>query len=231
MGNRHHYVRHCLLDVGTVLKALLAGDKVIVVPGIGEVGISSNRMLTYTKGIKCAHCKRETSYFAVERHMHEPVGWHLNPYHKTKKGLEVMMTSDHIIAKANNGGNELANRQCMCQQCNNAKGRYDSVLDAEINKEVIRATDEWANLMEKIPRLKRSIKHVSSNLTKGIGDRPTIENWGHIHELQVLKLQQCEERLKEIEESKPTSDLAFEFDPMFIPRLLIHSLGSTLVLL
>lgn len=225
----HNYIRHCLLDVGTVIKALNSGSKVIVVPGAGMVGISSNRMLTYTKGTVCVHCKREIHYFAVEKHRHEKEGWHLNPYHKSKKGQEVLMTSDHIVAKANNGGNELANRQCMCQPCNTAKGQYDSVVDAEISKEVARAAidSNLESTRRKLSKIESSIRIVKSLILKG----DTSKNWEGILQRDIMKQKEYLGKIEELEKNYPTLDLAFEFDPMFIPRLLIPSLGSTLVLL
>ena len=40
-----------------------------------------------------------------------------------ENGNEVLMTKDHIWAKANGGKSNLANYQTMCHPCNHAKGR------------------------------------------------------------------------------------------------------------
>lgn len=58
---------------------------------------------------------------------------HINVYAINTKGEEVMMTSDHIVAKARGGGEGLDNRQPMCSVCNNGKGamELDSLEELE----------------------------------------------------------------------------------------------------
>lgn len=40
----------------------------------------------------------------------------------------VLMTVDHIVAKANGGGEELSNKQPMCTYCNSMKGHKDMTV-------------------------------------------------------------------------------------------------------
>jgi hypothetical protein len=79
------------------------------------------RLLTFkVDGIKCHHCGLEGSFFALER-FEKDGSPHLNLY-ATKDGKEVLMTSDHIIPKSKGGINNVSNRQCLCEKCNNKKG-------------------------------------------------------------------------------------------------------------
>jgi hypothetical protein len=113
------------------------GEESLVIEGV-VVGLSSVRMQTYTKGITCVHCLRVGGYFAVERDRHSQVRnkWHLNLYCKPKMDMEeILMTSDHIIAKSRGGSNNtIENRQCMCQPCNSLKGTCDTVQEGLIEK-------------------------------------------------------------------------------------------------
>ena len=49
---------------------------------------------------------------------------HFNLY-AVEDGRYVLMTKDHILAKARGGTDELYNYQTMCCTCNNLKGHYD----------------------------------------------------------------------------------------------------------
>ena len=96
------------------------------------VKLTSIRLQTYTKGIVCVNseCGIEGSYFAVEKQRGN--NWHLNLYHLTGGGEEIMMTSDHILAKARGGSDtSLSNRQCLCEICNTRKGHYNSIAEAD----------------------------------------------------------------------------------------------------
>lgn len=93
-----NYIRHkLLLEVEPVVSAMKEGRTTFHTT-MGKVGISSNRMLTYTKGTSCV---------AIERHRGER-RWHLHLY-----ANNVMITSDHILPVALGGGNGLENRQPM----------------------------------------------------------------------------------------------------------------------
>lgn len=70
------------------------------------------------KGVKCANpdCNRIGKYVLVTR---DPGGGiHKDVYTKDF----VLMTIDHINPRANGGGEELDNKQPMCEPCNSKKG-------------------------------------------------------------------------------------------------------------
>lgn len=61
-------------------------------------------------------------FFAVERTTGTTGGYHLNLYAADEDGAEVLMTHDHVVAKASGGTNTDDNTQTMCGPCNWAKG-------------------------------------------------------------------------------------------------------------
>lgn len=73
------------------------------------------------KGYVCTACGLVGEYFAKERYEGHN-RYHFNLYGHDKNGKEVLLTKDHIIAKANGGSNCLDNMQCMCSPCNSTKG-------------------------------------------------------------------------------------------------------------
>lgn len=85
------------------------------------VNIGSLRLATFKrKGLKCAKCGIEGSYFALE----SPNGLnpHLNLYAVVSEHRHVLMTRDHIYPKSKGGSDGLDNSQTMCERCNVAKG-------------------------------------------------------------------------------------------------------------
>jgi 5-methylcytosine-specific restriction endonuclease McrA len=73
-------------------------------------------------GVKCVKCQIEGKFFRKERHKHD-TQYHFNLYALDANGNEVLMTKDHIIAKANGGKNNLTNYQVLCYPCNHNKGK------------------------------------------------------------------------------------------------------------
>ena len=112
-----------------IVEAMNRGEETFWVRGL-LIGISSTRILTYTKGLQCVikDCPCIGNFFIAERmrNMNHPSGgtrgYHFNLYYVMEDGTKEMMTSDHIVAKATGGGNELGNRQPMCQRHNSLKG-------------------------------------------------------------------------------------------------------------
>jgi hypothetical protein len=75
-----------------------------------------------TKGIRCADCDIEGTYFALEKDINDSTSrFHLNLYGKDEYGNEVMITKDHILPKSKGGENRLSNYQTMCYKCNQKK--------------------------------------------------------------------------------------------------------------
>jgi len=153
------YIRLLVIPVKDVVEAMLRGD-VFFKTEKGQVAISSIRMRTYTKGTDCVHCGRQGSYFAMETFARGLVkSPHLNLYCKQgPTATEIMMTSDHILAKSRGGSNnDLGNRQPMCCVCNSKKGSFDTV------EEGLRASKDASKAARVLSRPKRLEKAISSS--------------------------------------------------------------------
>jgi len=89
------------------------------------VRVASLRLLTFFKtGIKCHCCGVSATHFAIERNPQPGINnspFHLNLWGTVEDG-EILFTHDHIVAKANGGGDNLSNTQTMCLNCNMEKG-------------------------------------------------------------------------------------------------------------
>ena len=85
------------------------------------VRVGSSRMKTFAlKGIKCASCGIEGSFFRKELDKHSIRDiYHLNLYAISLHGKFILMTKDHIIPLCRGGKGTLDNLQTMCQPCNN----------------------------------------------------------------------------------------------------------------
>lgn len=73
--------------------------------------------LFFGKGVICVDCGVEGKYFYLEK-APESKGYHFNLYAINQYGHEVLMTKDHIVARANGGADTLKNYQTMCTVCN-----------------------------------------------------------------------------------------------------------------
>ena len=106
--------------VSSILPLIVEGGSVIL---DGEtVKVGTLRMMTFgTKGIVCVGCGVVGTMFAMEKDSKSPT-YHLNLYHVGEDGVEVLMTHDHILARADGGKEHLSNSQTMCAPCNNKKG-------------------------------------------------------------------------------------------------------------
>ena len=86
------------------------------------VRMTSLRYRVFEKSTKCAHCGIEGTFFALERHARGNSGrYHFNLYGYDELGNEVMLTKDHVLAKANGGTDALKNLQTLCRACNEKK--------------------------------------------------------------------------------------------------------------
>ena len=72
-----------------------------------------------SKGCDCVVCDMKGEYFVKERNL-DTDPYHFNLY-GMKDGVEVMMTKDHIKARANGGTDHMDNLQPMCYDCNQEK--------------------------------------------------------------------------------------------------------------
>ena len=96
----------------------------------------------YQKGIKCACCGKEGTYFKleIERGQDETTTnrRHFNLY--TDDG--VLMTKDHIVPKSKGGQDTVSNMQPMCVHCNKAKGNHCPGFETEYIVATSKSTDK-----------------------------------------------------------------------------------------
>ena len=71
----------------------------------------------YQKGLKCACCGREGSYFKLKADSKNLERAHFNLF--AEDGT--LMTKDHIIPKSKGGPDCIENFQTMCEECNKKK--------------------------------------------------------------------------------------------------------------
>jgi hypothetical protein len=84
------------------------------------------RLPTFVKhGTTCVTCKLPASFFAVERRGGQTTRYHLNLYGVNDKGMDVLFTHDHILARSAGGLDTLENTQTMCSPCNSHKSTYE----------------------------------------------------------------------------------------------------------
>lgn len=100
-------------------------DERTVIAGI-PVHVTGLRLATFKhRGIVCVECGVEGQFFAFERaERREQDPFHLNLY-AIKEGVEVIMTHDHKVSRANGGADNISNSQTMCGPCNWEKGRTE----------------------------------------------------------------------------------------------------------
>lgn len=113
------YDRLATIPLTTIFSNL---GKVIEVCG-QKVAVKSKRYKCYARNIICIRCGIEGHYFAAEKQISQLTDrYHLNLYHKTLEGKEIMMTVDHRIPLSRGGPDNVSNLQTMCIRCNGAKG-------------------------------------------------------------------------------------------------------------
>lgn len=185
------YQRFLTVSAHLIVEAMLRGETFFKTER-GQVSIASTRLKTYMKGIVCVECGREGQYFALERHtgcLRDNA--HFNLYHKKRPGAsEILMTSDHIIAKVNGGSNELENRQPMCCICNSIKSNHSSVEEGRRVSQVAREL----NRPKKLIKLESSITYCIEMIEKN----NISKNWSRILSLKVKEYMRQERMINEL---------------------------------
>lgn len=74
-------------------------------------------------GCECVSCGIEGEFFAKERSVDKngkptSASYHFNLYARGADGVDILMTKDHIKARANGGKDHVSNYQTMCTICN-----------------------------------------------------------------------------------------------------------------
>lgn len=142
MGSKLY--RYAKLPIEDVLPLITGAKKPEERPLLLGVPCHTNglRLFTFkTKGCDCVLCGLKGSWFAIERNPTKPhqtvnrdadipadVGepYHLNLY-AMKDGVEILMTHDHILARALGGPHHsLSNSQPACEICNGLKAQVEA---------------------------------------------------------------------------------------------------------
>ena len=92
-----------------------------------NVRMNSDRYFVFLKDIRCVACGLEGQIMMLELNPGDDVPY-FNLYGE-EYGRLVLMTKDHILAKAKNGPDEIDNYATCCSICNNLKGDYDLTYD------------------------------------------------------------------------------------------------------
>jgi len=159
-----------------------------------KIKISGSRMRTYTKGIHCVHCGIEGHFFSAERQKHgsqRPL--HFNFYHRTEDGRLIMMTSDHIVAKARGGAAiALSNRQPMCIDCNSLKADYATIEEAIAVRDARLRAQNCPEFYVK--KLNKQL-HAARYALPRIGTQP---KWKYIYDSAIGKIEKYKRVLREV---------------------------------
>jgi len=104
-------------DVFAAMDANPPRTKYMYIDGNRYNAKSQRYILFKSKGTDCVSCGLVGRYFRKERHPTD-IHFHLNLYGIDHLGHEVLITKDHIVPRAQKGGNNLNNYQTMCTVCN-----------------------------------------------------------------------------------------------------------------
>jgi len=115
------YDRVALQEIEPFFDIVRAGDRTWDHPEHGRIKLGSKRYQVFMQSTTCSECGIQARYFAIEK-FPDHQRYHLNLYAVDDEGFEVLMTRDHIVARANGGPDTLENQQTMCTICNVAKG-------------------------------------------------------------------------------------------------------------
>lgn len=108
------------------------------------VRMNSDRYFVFKDNPRCVSCGLEGTKMILDMNPGDNSP-HFNLYAE-EDGRYVLMTKDHILAKACGGTDEISNYQTMCHLCNNLKGHYNLSLDD------IRKLRELSLNKSKLPR-------------------------------------------------------------------------------
>jgi ADP-ribose pyrophosphatase len=91
--------------------------------------MNSDRYYCFNKNPKCICCGLEGEVLILELHRNQKEkNPHFNFYAR-QAGQLILMTKDHIVAKANGGRDMRDNLQTMCTICNHLKGSQAIILE------------------------------------------------------------------------------------------------------
>lgn len=136
------------------------------------VRMSSQRYLMFKENLFCVCCNLKTTRVFLEYHPYDKIP-HFNFYGEYNNDL-VLMTKDHILAKAAGGEDVYSNYQTMCSTCNSLKSHNNITLQSlkklrnfyDINKEKFTKKQLHMMIQEFMFSLKYKEKPFKKNLKK-----------------------------------------------------------------
>jgi hypothetical protein len=115
--------------IDLVLNNVFCSKKVFEYQGLNyEVKMNSQRYFMFRENLCCVCCFLKGTRMFLEYHESDKVP-HFNLYGEYDSKL-ILMTKDHIIARALGGEDKHSNYQTMCLICNNLKGHSSLTLDS-----------------------------------------------------------------------------------------------------
>lgn len=126
------YVRHKKLSIETVIHAIQNDYQL---KGAKGAGVRSLRLKTFgTKGVCCAYCGLEASFFAVEKNKGSQSDKHHLNLWGVRNDKEILFTHDHVHARSLGGADEIENSVTACENCNSKKSKYEIRILSEIKR-------------------------------------------------------------------------------------------------
>lgn len=122
-------IRVCEVSLDEVLNSLYFGRKTYTFNNKEySVKMSSQRYFMFKENSCCVCCGLAGTRMFLEYHPYDMTP-HFNLYGESEDGL-VLMTKDHILAKALGGEDRHSNYQTMCAVCNGLKGHTSLTLES-----------------------------------------------------------------------------------------------------
>ena len=124
------------------------------------VKMNSHRYFVFKNSLECVACGLKGNKFLLEKNSHDAHP-HFNLYGEENNKL-ILMTRDHILAKANGGEDKLSNYQTLCSLCNNLKGHTPMTIEniADLRKlynESIKKKSSKKSIATTIAEFKKNI--------------------------------------------------------------------------
>lgn len=170
--NKIERVRVAEFPINLVLNSVFVPKKIFEHDGKKyEVKMNSQRYFVFKENLKCVCCSLKGTRMFLEYNIADMVP-HFNLYGEKNKNL-ILMTKDHIIARALGGQDKHSNYQTMCLVCNNLKGHSSLTLDSlkklrklfDKNKRLLTKKNLHIFLEEQKKKLDKSYK-VKNKLNK-----------------------------------------------------------------
>lgn len=128
-NNAINRIKVAEFPIDLVLNSVFSPKKVFEHQGEKyEVKMNSQRYFMFRENLSCVCCSLKGTKMFLEYHVSDMTP-HFNLYGQLNDEL-ILMTKDHILARALGGQDKHSNYQTMCLICNNLKGHSSLTLDS-----------------------------------------------------------------------------------------------------